>query len=61
MAGRVNHQTEWFCLINGTRDAWNGFIPTFKNQEKQINLLLDVLFVEQVDGDRLVYGALKSG
>lgn len=22
MAGRVNHQTEWFCLINGTRDAF---------------------------------------
>ena len=61
MAGRVNHQTEWFCLINGTRDAWNGFIPTFKNQEKQINLHLDVLFVEQTDGDRLVYGALRSG
>lgn len=31
-----------------------------KNQKKTINLLLDALFVEQVDGDRLVYGALRS-
>lgn len=35
---------------------------TFKNQKKKINplLFLDALFVDQVDRDGLVYGALRG-